>query len=166
MSISTNFNYRNVDVSSMMANGEAKLGKAMQNAQEMASRISSKAEKIADKVMNFNGDDLKKLEKKLEKFSDKAVAKMKEMAISTLHKLDEITDGAIKKFCKDVDLPFPQKSVSGQAKDFAKEVLGKETYNEFAKFGKEVNTGFRNFMSEAQAGLHAYKGKLETFKFW
>lgn len=157
-------NYSNFNIGNLMAKGEAALEKAGQTAKSMTAKTLSKAEQLANKITKFDDNDLKNLAKKLEKYSDKAVAEMKKVAISTIHKLDEVTGGAVKGFCKDMNLPYPQKSTSGQAKDFSKEFFGKETYNGFSKFGNEIKRNFNKFISEVNADPEISKAKSAASK--
>lgn len=144
-----NSNYKNL-ANNCIASMGASLEKVDKKIEKFASQLPSRAENLANKITNFNGDSLKKMGKKLEKYSDNEVAKIKKFVTSMLHKLDDMTGGFIKGFCKKMDFPFPQKPASGQIKDFAKEFLGKENYQSFAKLGKDVKNGFNELKSDAK----------------
>lgn len=141
------------NINNLRAKGEAKLEKAVKTAEKTVPQKSSKAEKFADKVTNFNQDELKTMEEKLGKYPDEHVSKIKEIATSLLHELGGVLGVAIEEVGKEMGHRVKH-TVAAGIKDIGQELLGKENYQSLVSVLRGLRSGvkhFDNFIAEVKA---------------
>ena len=93
------------NIGNLMAKGGGKLGQAAKTAEKKwEPRIAAKGEEFANKIKkNFTKDKLKTMAKKLEKYSDASIKKMKEVATSLLNELARLLGVAFEEVSKVVN---------------------------------------------------------------
>jgi hypothetical protein len=157
--IHMNFGVRHAGLEQVGAKGEPQLKKAEASLNRMFGGASAATNKLLDKIANFGDKDAEKLMKGLEKFSDNAVATLKEWGSKIAHELNKASSGELKKMVEGMGLKFPKQSTSGKLRDAANDCFGKKNIDQFMGFASKVKAeakkGGKELKAEVKAGFKA-----------
>ncbi len=136
---------------------ETLLKKTEANLTKMFGGASAATAKLLDKIAKFSDKDADKLMKGLAKFSDNAVATLKQWGSSIAHELNKASSGELKKLVEGMGLKFPKQSTSSKLRDAANDCFGKKNIDQFMGFASKVKSeakkGAKELKADVKAGL-------------
>lgn len=150
--IQMNFSVRNA---ALERTAETLLQKTETNLNKMVGGASAASAKLLDRIANFSDKDAEKLMKGLAKFSQHAVATLKQWGSSIAHELNKASSGELKKLVEGMGMKFPKQSTGSTLREAANDCFGKKNIDRFMGFASKVKAEARQVGQELKADVKA-----------